>query len=151
MDADKPTRTAPQIEVVDGVDLLAAAAAADVRVRPDGRPVPPVRRLELTVGTGSENGAPVHLLTARIRFAPGRTGVELLGPDPISNSPSSIAVGCPTLNVTFIPGTSGVPPPGCWSMMRPREGSRTPGSTNSSVATPQRSRTSGNSDSGYPT
>jgi transitional endoplasmic reticulum ATPase len=80
MHADKPTRAGPRIEVVDGADLLVAAGTADVLVRPAARPAPPVRRLDLTVGTGTEGGTPVHVLTARVGFG---AGLSLLGPDPI--------------------------------------------------------------------
>jgi len=83
MHADKSTRAVPRIEVVDAAGLLAAAKDADVRVRPDARPAPPVRRLDLTIGTGTEDGAPAHILTARIGFGPTRSGLALLGPDPV--------------------------------------------------------------------
>ena len=83
MPAEKSIRTEPHIDVVDGPGILAAAATARVRVRPDGRFAPPVRRVDLVVSTGSVDGVAVHVLAARIRFLPARSGLALLGPDPV--------------------------------------------------------------------
>jgi transitional endoplasmic reticulum ATPase len=83
MDAEKPTRTAPPVDVVDGPGILAAAGTAEVRVRSDARFLPPVRSVDLVVSTGTEADVAVHLLVARIRFTANRSGLDLLGPDPV--------------------------------------------------------------------
>jgi transitional endoplasmic reticulum ATPase len=83
MDAEKPTRTAPGVEVVDGPGVISAARTAEVRMRSDQRFLPPVRSVDLMVATGTEADVAVHLLTARIRFTASRSGLDLLGPDPV--------------------------------------------------------------------